>query len=71
VTTCWDGIKAAVEPCDDGNMNDSDGCTNACTIQDPLTTNCIVIGVKSYCDVCGNNMRNTPEVCDDGNRTDG
>ncbi len=32
---CGDGIKDAAESCDDGNQNDSDACSNACTQSNP------------------------------------
>lgn len=71
MTTCGDGIKAATEACDDGNVNDLDGCVSCSITPASPVSNCVVIGVKSYCDICGNSIRNTPEVCDDGNSTDG
>lgn len=54
MTNCPDGIKANVEACDDGNLNDTDGCSNLCAIQ--ADSNCVVIGVQSFCDVCGNTI---------------
>jgi len=69
VTTCTDGIKAATETCDDGNLIDTDGCSNSCNQRSDA--NCVMIGVISVCDICGNAVRNTPEICDDGNRLDG
>jgi len=30
---CGDGVKQAPEQCDDGNLVDTDACTNACTLQ--------------------------------------
>src|SRR5262245_3064235 len=42
---------SANEECDDGNDDDTDGCTNACTINL----------------VCGNGVPQTGEQCDDGN----
>jgi cysteine-rich repeat protein len=50
---CGDGIVGPGEQCDDGNTNNCDGCSNACT----LVTGC-GDGV-----VCGT------EQCDDGNTT--
>ena len=29
------------------------------------------MGVISVCDICGNLVRNFPEICDDGNQSDG
>jgi cysteine-rich repeat protein len=52
-STCGNGIVEPGEECDDGNTNDCDSCSNACT----LVTGC-GDGV-----VCGS------EQCDDGNTT--
>lgn len=32
-TTCGDGIYAGLEYCDDGNINDDDGCYHDCTLE--------------------------------------
>jgi cysteine-rich repeat protein len=48
---CGDGIVQALEVCDDGNLNDSDGCSSTC---------------KST-EECGNRIVDKGEKCDDGN----
>jgi cysteine-rich repeat protein len=54
---CGDGIVQAQEVCDDGNLNDFDGCSSSC---------------KST-EECGNNIVDmaSGEICDDGNTTNG
>ncbi|MFQ5666423.1 MAG: choice-of-anchor Q domain-containing protein [Candidatus Binatia bacterium] len=49
--TCGDGVLAAGELCDDGNLVDCDGCDSDCR---PSRT-------------CGNGIVCAPEQCDDGN----
>jgi cysteine-rich repeat protein len=78
-TLCGDDIVDAAEECDDGNSNDSDGCTNACTIcGNGVTTppeqcddgNLVDgDGCDSNCTVtgCGNGIVTAGEQCDDGN----
>lgn len=63
VSICGDRIKTAVEICDDGNMEDYDGCTSACQATEGW-----------YCDSdgecsesCGNGIATISESCDDGN----
>ncbi|HVV86021.1 MAG TPA: DUF4215 domain-containing protein [Kofleriaceae bacterium] len=36
VPVCGDGIKDSVEACDDGNSDNLDGCTDHCTVYDPM-----------------------------------
>lgn len=47
---CGDGVKDPGEVCDDGNDDDSDGCTRACQ---PMP-------------FCGDGIVTAPESCDDG-----
>jgi cysteine-rich repeat protein len=51
---CGDGIREGSEQCDDGNADDGDGCTNACTLP-RCGDGAVAAGV---------------ERCDDGNRFD-
>jgi MYXO-CTERM domain-containing protein len=53
VPVCGDGKMEGGEACDDGNTNDGDGCTGACTI-------------GMVAPVCGNGMVEDGEACDDG-----
>lgn len=32
---CWNGVKEWTEACDDGNNDDTDACSNSCTIRTP------------------------------------
>lgn len=48
---CGNGLMDVGEECDDGNVNDSDGCTAYCLLPP----------------VCGNGVVQEYEVCDDGN----
>ncbi len=40
---CGNGIKEGSEECDDGNLNDGDGCSSVCKIE---ATNCFAAGTK-------------------------
>ncbi|MBE2251428.1 MAG: DUF4215 domain-containing protein, partial [Myxococcus sp.] len=55
---CGDGVRAGGELCDDGNMDDTDGCTRLCAFS-PATA------------YCGDGMMNGAEACDDGNLVSG
>ena len=58
-------MKAFDESCDDNNTVANDGCSPTCTIE--TNGNCIhPQNAPSICDICGNSLRKTPEVCDDG-----
>lgn len=52
---CGDSVTQLGEECDDGNMNDGDGCESDCTV----TPN------------CGDASLQTGEECDDGNTNNG
>jgi large repetitive protein len=60
-------MVAGNEECDDGNNNDDDGCSSACSIE--LGWECSVVNcVESVCtEPCGNGFRTSGEECDDGN----
>jgi len=70
------------EECDDGNANERDGCTNACTSCGNNATTAPEIcddgnlidgdGCDSNCQpsVCGNGIQGINESCDDGNTND-
>ncbi|MBI5610035.1 MAG: choice-of-anchor L domain-containing protein [Deltaproteobacteria bacterium] len=72
-TWCGNGKTETGEACDDGNNVDTDGCTNACTV-DPFYT-CTnaspSVCTKKAAAVCGNSKIETGEECDDGNTADG
>jgi len=50
---CGDGIKAPIESCDDGNLEDGDGCDSLCQLE-PF---------------CGNGVIDGVDDCDDGNNS--
>lgn len=52
---CGDGERTDPEQCDDGNMDDGDGCSSTCMVEME----------------CGNSRLDPGEQCDDGNTTDG
>jgi cysteine-rich repeat protein len=51
VPVCGDGFISGAEACDDGNLNDCDGCSSTCTVESG----------------CGDGVRCGAEACDDGN----
>ena len=56
---CGDGTLDVSEECDDGNVDNGDGCSAQCTIEIPTGP------------VCGDGVVEAPEACDDGNILDG
>ncbi len=71
VNYCGDGRKSHEEQCDDGNKEDGDGCSAACTMEANFA--CVTEAGKSVCTpiLCGNNSIDSGESCDDGNRDSG
>ena len=85
--TCGDGVREGAEQCDDGNTNDSDDCTSACTF--PACGDGIVQAPEECDDgkpafdddacrndctlpVCGDGLlARGVEECDDGNTAAG
>jgi len=82
-TLCGNGVWDVAEQCDDGDDDESDGCTNACTVCGNR-----VVSAGEECDdgnlvdgdgcdanctlsECGNGVRTEGEACDDGNRVAG
>lgn len=67
---CGDGVREAVEACDDGNAEGGDGCAANCMmIEDGYR--CPAVGVACVPIVCGDSRIDPPETCDDGNDQDG
>jgi len=67
-STCGNGTLETGEVCDDGNSNNSDGCTNECAVATGYTCT----GSPSVCAaLCGNGGLDTGETCDDHNTTNG
>jgi len=52
-----------IEECDDGNTNDTDGCSNKCKINEGWKC----VGSPSVCErLCPNGVLEIPETCDIG-----
>lgn len=68
MSECGDGItsEGSWEECDDGNNNNNDGCSFACTVESGWNCEEDVNGL-SHCSICGNAMKTSDEQCDDGN----
>ena len=75
------GIREAAEECDDGNDTNSksifslcdrldDGCTY-CLIDTDYTCSTITLTSPSVCVMCGNEVVEGMEECDDGNASNG
>lgn len=45
--TCGDGILKICEDCDDGNLNDNDGCSSTCKLEDRYA--CFQVNGTSFC----------------------
>jgi len=75
---CGNGILEAGEACDDGDLDNGDGCNSQCRIEDGFrcrnnsgcaSQNCVNhICKKPYVAQCGNGILDSGEACDDGNR---
>jgi len=63
---CGNGTRTSDEACDDGNIDNGDGCTSACVVEDNFacpTENSECIQIVT----CGNGRIEGPETCDDRN----
>ncbi|MBK9259754.1 MAG: DUF4215 domain-containing protein [Polyangiaceae bacterium] len=68
LVACGDGAIGAGETCDDSNVNDNDGCSSACLVEQGWGCT----GQPSMCVfTCGNGTVTGNEQCDDGNTTSG
>ncbi len=67
-SNCGDGEREAVEACDDGNIDDGDGCASNCMMIEP-GFRCPTVGALCVPLVCGDSRVDPPEQCDDGNAT--
>ncbi|HLC47378.1 MAG TPA: DUF4215 domain-containing protein [Candidatus Nanoarchaeia archaeon] len=66
-TTCGDGLKAAIEACDDGDITGGDGCSSTCQIETATGWTCGFNSANtpdSTCQKCGNTIIEGTEVCD-------
>lgn len=72
---CGDGFRrhTAVEGCDDGNLEDGDGCSAKCQVEDGWACSGGSWTSKDTCTptMCGDAYRTTEEACDDGNTAGG
>lgn len=67
---CGDGVRGALELCDDGNRFGEDGCAADCmSIEEGWS--CPSSGACIRANVCGDGLRSDTEVCDDANTLDG
>lgn len=65
---CGDGLVTGKEQCDDGALQDGDGCGRGCTIEPGYRCG----GEPTDCRYsCGDGMTNDAETCDDGNSASG
>ena len=86
IGTCGNGLVDPGETCDDGNINDGDGCSHNCKNEmcgngdmDPGEkcddgNNVNGDGCSADCksvEVCGNGIKDVDEECDDGNTVSG
>jgi cysteine-rich repeat protein len=66
LATCGNGHLDATELCDDGNVDNGDGCTKLCQVE--ANWDCPTPGQKCiFIAVCGNGILTSDEACDDGN----
>jgi cysteine-rich repeat protein len=65
---CGNGIKSALEECDDGNDANSDGCSSSCQIECGWNCSSTVEGDPQTClpTPCGDGKVSGLETCDDG-----
>ncbi len=56
-TRCGDGLVSGTEQCDDGNTDDTDGCTNRCTIA------ACGDGVKAVTEQCDDGNTDDTDAC--------
>lgn len=66
---CGDGqVRDPIEPCDDGNTTDGDGCSSICMVEQGY----LCLGEPSICSPsCGDGAAVGREECDDGNEESG
>jgi fibro-slime domain-containing protein len=61
---CGDNNKGGIEECDDGNVDDGDGCSSQCTKEEGF--NCPA-GSGACATICGDGLLVLGEACDDAN----
>ena len=65
---CGNGVKNSTEACDDGNLSNGDGCSNACLIEHGYT--CTLATPNICSKICGDGLKAANEACDDGGVSD-
>ncbi|CAI2386729.1 unnamed protein product [Moneuplotes crassus] len=72
---CGNGILLASDDlttsCDDGNLDDGDGCDSNCAIETGYTCTSINLATSVCEPICGDGLRLDSEACDDSNLEDG
>ncbi|WP_373046384.1 DUF4215 domain-containing protein [Vulgatibacter sp.] len=66
---CGDGRLKGDEACDDGDLDDGDGCSSVCTIESGFV--CPTAGAACRPIQCGDGFVDGDEACDDSNTTAG
>jgi cysteine-rich repeat protein len=69
-SSCGNGLREALEMCDDGNRESGDGCAADCSEVD-LGYRCSTDGSAPCTPTCGDGVKAKIEDCDDGNSIDG
>lgn len=59
---CGDGFKKGAEECDEGDLDNFDGCSSSCEIEDGWE-----IKSESIVTICGDGLLRGQEECDDNN----
>lgn len=71
---CGNGKRTPGEECDDGDQDDGDGCDSDCNTESGTNWTCTssstAVPATTCRPVCGNNMRQAGEECDNGNDGD-
>jgi len=78
IDKCGDAMKTTAEGCDDGNLDDHDGCSSACVPEPGSKCQHTSKGMSTCRPVrCGDGMKDNSddstidELCDDGNTAEG
>jgi cysteine-rich repeat protein len=66
ISTCGNRILEPGEECDDGNLNDLDGCSKTCLVE--LTTQASPLFKNTAAQQCGNGILEPYEQCDLGDK---
>lgn len=62
---CGNALKSSAEQCDDGNLDDGDGCSAECMLESGFV--CEFPGFPCRTTECGDGRKESGEDCDDGN----